>query len=173
MLQTRSKTRSWMILAAIMSAMTMTAPTATAEKSSARYLLVHNCGSGMFNTVKLQKKFDNGFRTVNEARGVRANEAVCYDLSKVNAELDEDNEDAERAKAFATGDKARLRVRVGWGDAKNCDSTNVDLDSNQVRVMRVKGTTMNNNGCRSKRYRSKRGSDSCTGGGAVNYMSCH
>lgn len=164
MFQTNLRVPSRLLVAASLSVCTMVAlnPTSAAEsgKKTARYVKLINCGANVINITRLQKKSSDNkkYHPVLREMGLNVGVSVCFDLNEVNG--------------FETGDMARLRSELGWGDRINCDSTKVDLDGDQVRIMKISGTTLNNNRSKSKKYRNARASDQCHGTGGRQRHAC-
>ena len=114
----------------------------SSAENSARFLKFVNCSASTVNDLRLQLKTErDGWVTKFKEQGLSSGQAVCFDLKNMNA--------------FSTGDRARFRAIIGWGDKTNCDDTNVDASSDQMRVMKIKGTSLQNNGCRSVGYRAR------------------
>ena len=97
--------------------------------------------------------------------GLAVGQAFCLDVSAVTSNGE---------PLFEDGDQARLRAHINGGNTVNCDGTNYGTsdDGKNRRVMEMKGTTLNNNGCNSKGYKSNLSPQSCSGAGVVLGVSC-
>jgi len=127
--------------------------TASAD-NSARYLWYKNCGGYTVNSVIVQKKEGGVWYDIehSEFKGSLGNrDGVCFDLATVGNETP----NGIRVPSFDDGDQARLKVSIAEGETVRCDGTNVDTDlDGDTRVLKMEGSTHNNNGCRSQGYRS-------------------
>ena len=115
------------------------------NKNYAYQLQLKNCGGYYLNAIKLQKKKsgssswstvqDFGFQEKDMTNG----HSWCIDISSYG---------------FKSGDQARLKAYIDSGNTVNCDGTNYGGTSDQKsrRSMKMAGTTLNNNGCRTKSY---------------------
>lgn len=138
------------------------------EKNYATQLELKNCGAYQIYKVQLERKQQGSswdkvktYDFYNDyGQYLYTNQAFCLDLSKVSS----NNE-----PVFVDGDQARFRVYIDGGSKVNCDGTNYGKndDGKSRRLMKMKGTTYNNNGCRSVGYKSTLDSDSCPGGGVI------
>ena len=130
---------------------------AGSDKNYATQLELKNCGVYTIDVIKLQKQpaGDNHWELVKEfyTEGPYLNngQSFCVDLSGW--------------EEFKPGDKARFRAEIGMGSTKNCDSTNFGESKKGRRKMEMAGTSLNNNGCRSKSYKSTRSASQCKPGG--------
>lgn len=140
----------------------------------ATQLELKNCGAYGIDKIKLQRKRDDSsWETVRNyniydiyGEDLKNGHSYCVDISQVYS---------EGLPVFAPGDQARFRTEIDLGNTVNCDGTNYGTtsDGKNRRLMKMKGTTLNNNGCRTVGYESTRSSSSCSGyGDLLDNQSC-
>ncbi len=148
---------------------TLVGQTANAQ-NYARYLILENCGGYQIHRVDvLARNFEDkkwsliGHNVASFGTGY----GICFDMKKLLVDQ------AEEGETLPT-DEAKLKGYIGLGDSRGCDSTNLDLLQSGagvvVRRYRMKGTTWNNNGCRSRKYDTKNEetmSEMCSHGGRI------
>lgn len=132
------------------------APSAASDKNYASQLELANCGAYTISSITVQGKwheYSDWEDLYVITKDLPQNNAMCIDV-------DEDDHYI---------DQYRLKVYIGGGDIKKCDSTNYQHHTKR-RSMTMKGTTLNNNGCRSQEYRELSGS--CSKQGTLREISC-
>ena len=160
------------ILSAIIIALGMGvlfAPTSHAEKDAFQIEL-KNCGGYTIGRTDSQyrKKGDKNWKTIkSNGEDVELNQAICVDFSQYT--------DSNGEPEFDDDYEIRLVAYIAGGSTVKCDSTNYPKDSGESdnrRKMVMKGTTYNNNGCRSKSYGNAYGDGKCSSGGEVYGVTC-
>jgi len=143
------------------------ATSASAESENhARYLAIHNCGGYDIKKVKVERKVNGEWKNSNavwdktdgglDHAKLGIDQILCFDLS-----------------GQADADQYRLKVFIDEGDTKRCDGTIHSSDGSfETRLHRMKGTTHNNNGCRSVGYSSRPALNCSFGGARTRNMSC-
>lgn len=120
----------------------LSAPT-HAENTASQLELI-NCGGYTISSIIVQYKRgvrnEKGWRDAYKStRDVKTGTAICIDVTDHGRDSD-------------TVEEYRLSVNIRSGQTVKCDSTNYDYDGGR-RVMVMKGSTRNNNGCRTIDYR--------------------
>ena len=118
-------------------------PAATHAENNASQLELINCGGYTISSIVVQYKRgikrDPGWKDAYVVtRDVKSGTAICIDVTEHGG----DN----------VYEEYRLRVNIGAGERVKCDGTNYDVEGGR-RVMVMKGSTYNNNGCRTIDYR--------------------
>lgn len=148
----------------LLSALSHNALYPASAENSARYLVLENCGGYIIDEIVVQKRprfvadWDNpdpdgspgikknkgSWDRVNswsdESFSLHEYEAGCFDISKADPGANDLYE-------------YRLKADINAGQTKKCDSTNYDeSNSPDMRIMRMGGTSYNNNHCKSRKY---------------------
>src|SRR6056297_1456180 len=136
-----------------------------AETNKAQYMMLENCGGYDISKVKLDVRVYKHTGWVHTGAGLSDGEwklqigdVICFDLNHRPA-----------GDWGVDGNEFRIRTQIEFGDSKKCDSTSGKIRDGDLRVFRMKGTTHNNNGCRSRGYfdtsadGQKRANELCSG----------
>ena len=107
-------------------------------------LLLRNCGDYNIAEVTLQGKWKGSgwYDTrIEYSADLEKGEGVCFDLTR-----------ARFQGIDSAPTEYRLKVKIRSGDTVTCDGTNYKSLAFTRRRLTMKGTTANNNGCKSVRY---------------------
>ena len=137
-----------------------------------------NCGAYSIKRFGVERRADdtNGnWKSVYLVpKDVATDRAICIDVSGIKDDNDE--------PVFGEGDEVRIVAHIAGGERVRCDSTNFPNndsvepssgeDEDHRRRLVMKGTSFNNNGCRSIEYRDVLPQHECRTWGAVRSISC-
>ena len=145
---------------------TMTMGTASAKKE-AQFLWFENCGAYQISEITVERREFDGGEWVDTGYDWNKGEyyllftgrAVCFYIGEMSSSRSQDG--------IPNGYQARLTVKIRGGDNVKCDSTWINRsDDIGTRTFKMAGTTLNNNGCRSKGYdNDKRDTELCSANG--------